>query len=119
MADKKQMDQDSAVLPRSDKEAERGVSRARKAAEDLSSAAGSTGDKYRLRGKVWDDALHRVRSFQDVSKQYVRENPTEGGPPPRSGLISCSVYFSVFRDVDLRNKRCYREPRSSINCQHE
>jgi len=73
------MDQGSAVPPRSEKEAERDVSRARKAAEDLSSAAGATGDKYRPRGKVWDDALHRVRSFQDGSKQYVRENPDEGG----------------------------------------
>ena len=77
MADKNQMDQGSAVPPRSEKEAERGVSRARKAAEDLSSAAGATADKYRPRGKVWDDALHRVRSFQDGSKQYVRENPTK------------------------------------------
>jgi ElaB/YqjD/DUF883 family membrane-anchored ribosome-binding protein len=33
-------------------------------------------DEYRAREKeVWDDALHRVRSFQDDSKQYVRENP--------------------------------------------
>jgi hypothetical protein len=30
------------------------------------------------RGKeIWDDALHRVRSFQDDSKQYVRANPTK------------------------------------------
>ena len=77
MADTTQMDQGSAVPPRSEKEAERDVSRPRKAAEDLSSAAGATGDKYRPRGKVWDDALHRVRSFQDGSKQYVRENPTK------------------------------------------
>jgi ElaB/YqjD/DUF883 family membrane-anchored ribosome-binding protein len=35
-------------------------------------------DEYRERGKeVWDDALHRARSFQDDSKQYVRENPTK------------------------------------------
>jgi ElaB/YqjD/DUF883 family membrane-anchored ribosome-binding protein len=35
-------------------------------------------DEYRERGKeVWDDALHRVRSFQDDSKQYVRKNPTK------------------------------------------
>jgi ElaB/YqjD/DUF883 family membrane-anchored ribosome-binding protein len=35
-------------------------------------------DEYRARGKeVWDDALHRVQSFQDDSKQYVRENPTK------------------------------------------
>ena len=77
MADKKQMDQGSAVPPRLEKEAERGVSRARKAAEDLSSAAGVTAKKYRPRGKVWNDALHRVRSFQDGSEQYVSENPTK------------------------------------------
>jgi Uncharacterized conserved protein len=35
-------------------------------------------DEYRERGKeVLDDALHRVRSFQDDSKQYVRQNPTK------------------------------------------
>jgi len=35
-------------------------------------------EEYRTRGKeVLDDALHRVRSFQDDSKQYVRENPTK------------------------------------------
>jgi ElaB/YqjD/DUF883 family membrane-anchored ribosome-binding protein len=35
-------------------------------------------DEYRERGKeVLDDALHRVRSFQDDSKQYVRANPTK------------------------------------------
>ena len=34
--------------------------------------------EYRARGKeVWDDALQRVRSFQDDSKQYVRENPAK------------------------------------------
>jgi ElaB/YqjD/DUF883 family membrane-anchored ribosome-binding protein len=34
--------------------------------------------EYRVRWKeVWDDALHRVRSFQDDSKQYVRANPTK------------------------------------------
>jgi ElaB/YqjD/DUF883 family membrane-anchored ribosome-binding protein len=44
----------------------------------LRSAAGATADEYRARGKeVWDDALHRVRSFQDDSKQYVRANPTK------------------------------------------
>ena len=59
-------------------EAERGVTHARKAAEDLRSAAGAMADEYRdARKEVWDDALHRVRSFQDDSKQYVRENPTK------------------------------------------
>ena len=52
--------------------------RADKAAEDFRSAAGSMADEYRMRGKeVWDDALHRVRSFQDDSKEFVRANPTK------------------------------------------
>ena len=77
MADENQ-DQGAAVPPRAEKEAKRGVSHARKAAEDLRSATGATADKYRARGKeVWDDALHRVRSFQDDSKEFVRANPTK------------------------------------------
>jgi ElaB/YqjD/DUF883 family membrane-anchored ribosome-binding protein len=72
------MDQGAAVPPRAEKEAGRGVSHARKAAEDVRSAAGATADKYRARGKeVWDDALHRVRSLQDDSKEFVRANPTK------------------------------------------
>jgi len=54
------------------------VTHARKAAEDLRSAGGAMADEYRERGKeVLDDALHRVRSFQEDSKQYVRQNPTK------------------------------------------
>jgi hypothetical protein len=35
-------------------------------------------NKYLGRAEeVWDDALHRVRSFQDDSKQYVRKNPSK------------------------------------------
>ena len=50
----------------------------RKAAQDLGSAASAMADEYRERGKeVWDDTLDRVRSFQDDSKQYIRENPTK------------------------------------------
>ena len=78
MADENQMDQGSAVSPQAEEEAERGVTHARKAAEDLRSAAGATADEYRGRAEgVLDDALHRVRSFQDDSKEYVRENPTK------------------------------------------
>ena len=44
--------------------------------EDLRSAADATAEEYRVLGKeVWDDALHRVRSFQKESRQYVRANP--------------------------------------------
>jgi ElaB/YqjD/DUF883 family membrane-anchored ribosome-binding protein len=78
MPDEKQTDQNPGVPPQAKEEARRGVTHARKAADDLRSAAGATVDEYRARGKeVLDDALHRVRSFQDDSKQYVRENPTK------------------------------------------
>jgi ElaB/YqjD/DUF883 family membrane-anchored ribosome-binding protein len=78
MGEENQMDQGSAVPPQAKEKAEHGVTHARKATEDLRSAAGAMADEYRTRGKeVLDDALHRVRSFQDDSKQYVRENPTK------------------------------------------
>jgi len=78
MANENQMDRGPAVSPQARQKAEGGGTHARKAAEDLRSAAGAMADEYRARGKeVWDDALHRVQSFQDDSKQYVRENPTK------------------------------------------
>jgi ElaB/YqjD/DUF883 family membrane-anchored ribosome-binding protein len=78
MVDENQMNQGPAVPPQAVEKAERSGTHARKAAEDLGSAAGAMADEYRERGKeVLDDALHRVRSFQDDSKQYVRENPTK------------------------------------------
>ena len=78
MGDENQMGQGPAVPPQAGEKAERGGTHARKAAEDLRSAAGAMADEYRARGKeVWDDALHRVQSFQDDSKQYVRKNPTK------------------------------------------
>ena len=50
----------------------------RKATKDLGSAADAMAEEYRGRAEaMWDDTLHRVRSFQDDSKQYVRENPTK------------------------------------------
>jgi ElaB/YqjD/DUF883 family membrane-anchored ribosome-binding protein len=78
MAHENQMDYGDAVPPQAAEKAERGVTHVRKAAEDLSSAAGAMTDEYRGRAEeVLEDALHRVRSFQDDSKQYVRENPTK------------------------------------------
>jgi ElaB/YqjD/DUF883 family membrane-anchored ribosome-binding protein len=78
MSDENQKGQGTAAPPQAKEEAKRGVTHARKAAEDLRSAAGAMADEYRERGKeVWDDALHRVRNFQDDSKQYVRQNPTK------------------------------------------
>ena len=78
MADETQMDQGPAVPPQAGEKAQRGVTHARKAAEDLGSAAGAMADEYRGHTEeVWDDACHRVRSFQEESEQYVRENPTK------------------------------------------
>ena len=62
---------------------------ARKAAEDLRSAAGAMAEEYRGKAEeAWDDARGkaeqalgdakaRVRTFQDHAEQYVRENPTK------------------------------------------
>jgi ElaB/YqjD/DUF883 family membrane-anchored ribosome-binding protein len=70
--------QSTAVSPQARQKAERAGTHTRKAAEDLGSAAGAMANKYLGRAEeVWDDALHRVRSFQDDSKQYVRKNPTK------------------------------------------
>ena len=78
MADENQTDQGPAVPPQVGEKAERGVTHARKSAEDLGSAAGAKANEYLGRAEeVWDDALHRVRSFQDDSKEYVRKNPTK------------------------------------------
>ncbi len=78
MADENQIDQGPAVPPQAGEKAERGVTHARKAAEDLRSAAGAMTDEYLGRAEgIWDDARRRVRSFQDDSEQYVRENPTK------------------------------------------
>lgn len=55
-----------------------GATHARKAADDFKSAATAVADEYRGRAEdVWNDARFRVRSFQEDSEQYVRENPTK------------------------------------------
>jgi ElaB/YqjD/DUF883 family membrane-anchored ribosome-binding protein len=78
MAEKNQMDQASAVSSQVEEKAERSVRHARKAAADAGSAASAVADEYQDRAeKVWHDARRRLRSFQDDSEQYVRENPTK------------------------------------------
>ena len=78
MANEKEMDPGPAVSPQARQKAERGGTHARKAAEDLGSTAGAMASKYLGRAEdVWDDSLDRVRSLQDESKQYIRENPTK------------------------------------------
>ena len=78
MPDENQMDYGSAVPPHAAEQGERAATHGRKAAEDLGSAAGVMTDEYLGRAEgMWDDARHRVRSFQDDGEQYVRENPTK------------------------------------------
>ena len=49
---------------------------ARRAAEDLKSAASSMAGDYRDKAtQVWDDAKVRVRTLQEDGEDYVRENP--------------------------------------------
>ena len=78
MADENQMDQGFAVPPQAGGKEERGATHAGKAAKDLRSAASAMTDEYLGCAEgIWDDTRHRVRSFQDDSEQYVRENPTK------------------------------------------
>jgi ElaB/YqjD/DUF883 family membrane-anchored ribosome-binding protein len=78
MTNENPTNQDPPVAPKAEAKAEHGVKHARKAAEDLRSSAGAMADEYRGRvEEIRDEALHRIRSFQDDSKQYVRENPTK------------------------------------------
>jgi ElaB/YqjD/DUF883 family membrane-anchored ribosome-binding protein len=49
---------------------------ARRAAEDLKSAASSMAGDYRDKAtQAWDDAKVRVRTLQEDGEDYVRENP--------------------------------------------
>ena len=78
MADENQMDQGAAAPAQAGEKTERGATHAGKAAKDLRSAAGAMTDEHLGCAEgMWDDARHRVRSFQGDSKQYVRENPTK------------------------------------------
>ena len=77
MANENAMNQRPVVPPEAEEKAEQGVKHARKAAEDLRSSAGAMANEYRGRlEEIRDDALHRIRSFQDDGEQYVRQNPT-------------------------------------------
>jgi ElaB/YqjD/DUF883 family membrane-anchored ribosome-binding protein len=68
------------------------VKHARKAAEDLRSSAVAMADEYRGRLKeIRDDAVQRIRSFQEDGKQYVRERTRPQVSLPRWRLVLCSV----------------------------
>jgi ElaB/YqjD/DUF883 family membrane-anchored ribosome-binding protein len=51
---------------------------ARRAAEDLRTAATDIAGEYRGKAEqAWGDAQDRVRTFQEDGEQYVRDNPTK------------------------------------------
>jgi len=78
MGEQNQTGQGPAVPPQAREKAERGVTHARKAAEDLGSAAGAIVGEYRDKAEqAWDDARDRARTFHEDANQYVRENPTK------------------------------------------
>jgi len=78
MADEKNMTEGAEIPPEAESKMQSGASHARQAAEDLRSAAGAVAGQYRGRAEeVWNDASDRVRSFQEDTEQYVRENPTK------------------------------------------
>jgi ElaB/YqjD/DUF883 family membrane-anchored ribosome-binding protein len=78
MTDEKQMDPGPVVPPQAREKAGRGVTHARKAAEDLGSAARAFVGEYRDKAeKTWDDAKDRVEAFRKDADHYVRKNPTK------------------------------------------
>ncbi len=51
---------------------------ARRAAEDLKTAASSMADEYRGKAEqAWGDATNRARTLQEDGETYVRENPAK------------------------------------------
>ena len=78
MAEENKMGEGAAIPPQAEDKVQSSASHARKAAEDLRSAAGAVAEEYRGRAEdVWNDASNRVRSFQEDTEQYVRDNPTK------------------------------------------
>ncbi len=57
---------------------ESGKGHARRAAEDLKTAATDMASEYRGKAEqAWDDATSRARTFQEDGEEYIRENPTK------------------------------------------
>ncbi len=79
MAEENKTKADSGPVPvEAQRKFESGKTHARKAAEDLKSAAGAVAEEYRGKAEeVWDEAKDRVRTFQEDGEQYIRENPTK------------------------------------------
>ena len=89
MAEENKSEQKTSVPPGAQDKLQSSKEHARRAAEDLKSAAGAFAEEYRgkaeqawgdARGKAeqaWGDATSRARTFQEDAEEYVRENPTK------------------------------------------
>jgi ElaB/YqjD/DUF883 family membrane-anchored ribosome-binding protein len=80
MADEKQTNQGGAGASAGEtgSKLESSKTHARRAAEDLRSAATGMAQEYRGKAEqAWGDATSRARTLQDDGEQYVRENPTK------------------------------------------
>jgi ElaB/YqjD/DUF883 family membrane-anchored ribosome-binding protein len=77
MAEENQTNQGGGGAAGTDK-IESSKTHARKAAEDLRTAATDIAGEYRGKAEqAWGDAQDRVRTFQEDGEQYVRDNPTK------------------------------------------
>lgn len=67
-----------AIPPQAQDKLESSRTHVRQAADDLRNAATQIAGDYRGRAEeAWGQARDRVRTFQEDSEQYVRENPTK------------------------------------------
>ena len=78
MAEEKKAEKKTSASNEAQDKLESSRDHARKAAEDLKSAAGAFAEEYRGKAEqAWGDARDRARTFQEDAEQYVRENPTK------------------------------------------
>ncbi len=80
MAQENQPTQGGGTTGRADPQStlESSETHARRAADDLRSAATQMAGEYRGKAEqAWEDASGRVRTFQEDGEQYVRDNPSK------------------------------------------
>ncbi|MDQ2659883.1 MAG: hypothetical protein M3Y03_05635 [Verrucomicrobiota bacterium] len=78
MAEENETDQGGGAAAAGADKFESSKTHARRAAEDLRTAATDIAGEYRGKAEqAWGDAQDRVRTFQEDGEQYVRDNPTK------------------------------------------
>ena len=78
MAEENQTNQGGAGTTGAASKLESSKTHARRAADDLKTAATDMATEYRGKAEqAWGDAQDRVRTFQEDGEAYVRENPTK------------------------------------------